>query len=94
MKHYQIRPGVILVCVSGEYMLVATRPARGFCPYIKQLNPTGAYYWSLLEAQMDPEEMIRTASERFSVDDARIRPGLLIYLESLEKEGYLLEAEA
>ena len=94
MKHYQIRPGVVQVCVCGEYMLIATRRARGFCPYVKQLNPTGAFYWSLLEEGLDAEAMIRAASGRYGVDDARIRPGLLAFLDSLHAEGYLLEAES
>lgn len=91
MKRYQIRPGVVMAGVCGEYLLVATRRARGSCPYVKQMNPTGAFYWSLLEAGQDVEAMIRSASERYGVDEARIRPGLLAFLDALRREGYLLE---
>lgn len=91
MKQYQIRPGVVMAAVCGEYMLVATRRARGVCPYVKQLNPTGAFYWSLLEEGQDVDTMIQTAAQRYGVEEARIRPGLLAYLESLRAEGYLLE---
>lgn len=91
MKRYQIRPGVVMAGVCGEYMLVATRRARGCCPYVKQLNSTGAFYWSLLEAGKDMEAMIRTASDTYGVAEERIRPGVAAFLASLCAEGYLLE---
>lgn len=91
MKRYQIRPGVVMAGVCGEYILVATRQARGLCPYVKQMNPTGAFYWSLLEEGQDVDTMIRSASQRYGVEESRIRPGLLAFLEALGREGYLLE---
>ena len=35
MKGWTIRPGVVLTQVCEEYLLVATRKARGLCPYVK-----------------------------------------------------------
>lgn len=93
MKRYQIRPGVVLASVCGEHMLVATRQARGLCPYVKQMNPTGAFYWSLLEQGEELDSLVRTASERYGVEESRIRPGLLAFLDALRAEGYLLEEE-
>ncbi|MDD7651244.1 MAG: PqqD family protein [Candidatus Faecousia sp.] len=93
MKH-NIQPGVVLVQVCGESMLVATRLARGKCPYVKQMNPTGAFFWSLLEQGMDAEEMILAASEAYGVPPERVRPGLMQFLEELRKNGYLLEEGA
>lgn len=94
MSSYKIQPGVVLTSVCGEHMLVATRLARGKCPYVKQLNSTGAFYWSLLEQGKDLEEMVAIASEAYGVDGERIRPGLEKYIEGLRSGGYLLPEDA
>lgn len=90
MTQYKIQPGIVLVQVCGEQMLVATRAARGKCPYVKQLNATGAYFWTLLEQRLETEEMVQTASVHYQVEPERIRPGLLQFLENLRQNGYLL----
>lgn len=93
MSQYRIRPGVVLSSVCGEFMLVATRKARGLCPYVKQINATGAYYWELLMQDMDFEQMVAHAADRYHVEPTRIRPGLRIFLDDLVKKGYLLPEE-
>ena len=62
---HNIQPGVILVQVCGEHLLVATREARGKCPYVKQLNATGAYFWTLLAQNMTLGEMTQAAAQRY-----------------------------
>lgn len=94
MTRYNIRPGVVLVEVCGERMLVAARAARGKCPYVKQLNATGAYFWALLEQGFARDEMISTAAAHYQVDPERIRPGLLQFLEDLRRNGYLLPEDS
>lgn len=89
MKGWTIRPGVVLTQVCEEYLLVATRKARGLCPYVKQINSTGVYYWTLLEQGMDGETMIREAAARYGVEPETIRPGLERYLAQLKEQGYL-----
>lgn len=90
----KIRPGVVLAQVCGESLLVATRPARGFCPYVKQLNSTGAFFWTLLEQGLNPEEMAQAALEEYKVPVERLRPGLARFLEDLRRNGYLIQEEA
>lgn len=90
---HNIQPGVILVKVCGEHLLVATREARGKCPYVKQLNATGAYFWTLLAQNMTLGEMTQAAAQRYGAPPERIRPGLEKFLADLEKSGYLRPAE-
>lgn len=91
---YKIQPGIVLSTVCGESLLVATMKARDKCPYVKQLNSTAAYYWSLLEAGMSLEEILTDAEETYNVSRERVRPGLVSFINSLVMEGYLIpEAE-
>lgn len=41
---YQIRPGVVLSEVCGEYLLLATMEASRYCPYVYQINETAAFF--------------------------------------------------
>lgn len=94
MKRYKIQPGIVLTQVCGESLLVATRLARGKCPYVKQLNATGAYFWTLLEQGIEPDRMVLSAAQHYGVSPERVGPGLLQFLEDLEKSGYLLGEES
>jgi len=93
IKEYKIRPGIVLASVCGENILVATRTARDYCPYIRQINSTAAYFWSLLEQGMDMETMEKTAASRYKVEREKIRPGLYQFLNSLVTYGYLYREE-
>lgn len=94
MTHYAIQPGVVLASVCGEQLLIATQRARGKCPYAKQLNATGAYFWTLLEQGLTLEDMVQAAAGRFQVEPERIRPGLVKFTEDLRENGYLLPEDA
>lgn len=93
MTRRAIQPGIVFSAVCGEQLLIATRRARGKCPYVKQLNATGAYFWSLLEQGLELEDMIQTAARRYQVEPERIRPGLVRFMEELAEHGYLLLEE-
>lgn len=90
MTHYTIQPGVVLASVCGQALLVATRPAWGKCPYINQLNETGAYFWSHLEQGLDTEQIVQAAAQHYDAAPERIRTDLLTFLQALQEHGYLL----
>lgn len=93
MCKWKIRSGIVLTSVCNEYMLVTTAEARGFCPYVKQINSTGAYYWTLLEKGMGIEEMAKEASAAYGAPAERILPGLESYITMLAEAGYLIPVE-
>ena len=93
MTRYKIRPGVVLAQVCGENLLVATRPARGKCPYVRQLNSTGAYFWSLLEQNMGEEQMLQAARVHYQAEPERLRSSLPPFLAGLAQQGYLIPEE-
>ena len=94
MKIYQGRPGVLLTHICGEYLLVATKEARNYCPYIKQLNKTGAYLWTILQTGKTISELEEAISERYSVSDKEAgRTAIQSFLYMLDESHYLLVKE-
>lgn len=93
MKTYEPKPGVTLLEICGEHLLVATGDARGTCPDIIQLNDAGALYWRVITEERSFDRM----AERIvrEAPDAKPDPRLLLmmYVDKLKKSGYLLEAE-
>ena len=90
MKNYHLRKGIVLVELCGEFLLVATQEARKYCKYYYPINETAAYYWKLMEQEPDLDKVIATASAEYEVSEEEIRPGFVAFLDSLEKEGYLI----
>ena len=90
MRKYHLREGVVLVEICGEFLLVATRNARKYCRYYYQINETAAYYWKKMEQEPDLEKVIAAASADYKISEEEIRPGFMAFLDSLEKEGYLI----
>lgn len=90
---YKIRSGIVMEHVCGTYFLVSTLEARAFCPYFKRLNPTAAFFWSLLEQGMDKEQMVREAAEHYYTSEDRVRPGLEAFLSSLIQTNYIIVQE-
>ena len=90
MKKYHLREGVVLVEIAGEFLLVATRDARKYCRYYYQINETAAYYWKKMEQEPDLDKVMAAASTEYAISEEEIRPGFVAFLDSLEKEGYLI----
>lgn len=86
---YHLCPGVVLASVGDEYLLVATRAARGKVAYAKGVNQTGAYFWTLLEQGLDVETMVRQTASDYKASEEQARPILQRFLSTLEEAGYL-----
>lgn len=89
----KIRRGVCMVQVCDEFVLAASREARGLCPDVSFLNEDATYYWKLLEQGKSMEQMVEEVSEEFQVMPEEVRPGLQVFLKSLLEAGYLYEEE-
>lgn len=90
---YKLRNGIILKEFCGEYALIATLEAKEYCPYVRQINETGAFYWKLLSRGLDVEEMVEAAAQEYQVEAERVRPGLCAYIAGLEKLNYIIPEE-
>lgn len=93
MNKLKIRPGIVLISVCDEHILVATREAREFCPYVLQINNVAAYYWRLLEDRMEMEDIIDKASEHFGIHKINILIHLNEFIEKIVTAGYVISEE-
>ena len=92
MRRYHTRPGVVLTTVDEQYLLVASKSAREFCPYITQINDTAAFCWRLLEDGADPDALLEHLAEEYEIDDSeRVRTDLQELLDQLCKANYLID---
>lgn len=86
----QIRPGVVLTEVCGEYLLLATLDASRYCPYVYQINETAAFFWRLLEQQFTEEQIAEKAAEEYEVPVETVRSDVRQFIDTLLAQGYLL----
>lgn len=90
MKQAKVRPGVVLLSVCGEHMLVATREARETVPYVQQINGPAAFYWKLLEEGREPKEIVRQAAEKYQMPPQKAVAAVLAFMKKLQQAGYLV----
>ena len=90
---YTLQKGVVLVTVCDEHFLVASGEARGKVPYIEGVTRPGAYFWRLLEAYKDTDEIIRQAASDYNVPEETAKLAFERFANSLQKKGYLLFSE-
>lgn len=90
MKQYKIRPGVVLLEVCDEYLLVATRDARDTCPYLTQISEETAVLWRLLEQEGHAPVLIRSFGEQLGLEPKVCFLRVTGMLSKLVKAGYVL----
>ena len=91
---YKTRSGVLLTEVCDEYLLVATKAARRFCPFVTALNESAAFVWRCLESGTTLTELEVAVAEEYEIEEPdEVRRLLLTMLEELENKGYLLREE-
>ena len=91
---YKARAGVLQTRICGEYLLVATKAARQFCPFVTVLNESAAFVWKLLESGATLTQLMAAVSEEYEIDSPEeTRDILLGMLKNLEDNGYLLREE-
>ena len=93
MKTYRLHPDVVLAQVCGEAMLIAAGSARGKLPYVKGINPAGAYFWRLMEKQTAEAEIVRQVMQDFDVSEETAHTAFRKFYDILKKNGYLSEQE-
>lgn len=94
MKNYKMKPGIVLLSVDNEHLLVATREARdGSIPYVRQINDSAAFYWKLLKDGKNLKEMLEEAAEHFQSNKLTALFNLKEFQKKLVEQGYMIEEE-
>lgn len=93
MKKYKRRPGVVLLRICGEYLLVATKDARDLCPYVTQINNSAATYWDLFDDIYSINDYIGHVAQSLNKEKKEVMLQVLVFVEKMEKSGYLTEVE-
>jgi hypothetical protein len=93
MKKYKRCPGVELLEICEEYLLVATKEARGQCSYVTQINRSAATCWKNLDGVYSVNELIERMSRTESVEKKNLLLPVLAFIEKFSKNGYLIEED-
>ena len=92
MKRYQTRPGVVMTTVGGQYVLVAGKDAREYCPFRMQINETAALCWRLLVEGADLDTLASALAKEYEIEDmAGLRADVQELVEQLKGYGYLID---
>lgn len=81
--------GVILVSVCGEYLLVATKEARGKVSYVQRISEDYVFYWELVQKETEYEDSIRQICDRFDIPAEQAEANMMMFLRQLHEMGYL-----
>ncbi len=90
MTVYRCRPGVLLVEICGEYLLVAAEEARSSCPYVRQINRSAAFLWKRLMRTATAEDLENAIFEAYKVRNADVRKDIAAFLKDMTESGYIL----
>lgn len=93
MKKIVLTDGIVLLNVCDEYLLVATKEARGKAPYLQHINEASACYWQMLEEGMDAKEMAKAASREFQLHPQKAIQSIQLFLKQMMQKGYLTIVE-
>lgn len=90
---YKLRDGVILECICGEFLLIATLKARSFCPYIFQLNEASAFICQGLLDGAAPSAIAAKAASEYGIGEQEALESVNTFIEQLKENGYLIDTE-
>ena len=90
---YRIRDGVVLKCICGEYLLIATGEAAEHCLYVRQVNDSLAFFWQMIEAGLEEDDIVKKAMEEYDAPEELIRKDYRRLLKELEGMSYLIPCE-
>ena len=89
MKKIKVHPGVVLLSVCDEHLLISTLEARKELPYIQQINSAAAYYWKLLEQDTDIKIIVDKAAEKFNMPKIKAFITVNNFINKLAETGYV-----
>lgn len=87
MRKYKINRGMVLVDICGTGALVATKAVRKDCPYVVPFNDVAVSFWKLMEKDVDFDDIVRSVTEEYEVDEKMVRRDLDQFIDDLAKRN-------
>ena len=87
---YKARPGIICRTICDETVLIAVGDALNYCPDIQAINKGAAFYWPLIEKNMDTAEILAEAEDTFAIKKEILEPELTRFITKLVTESYIV----
>ena len=95
MTVYRCRKGGVLTEICNESLLVASKTAREYCPYVKQVNETAAVLWKAMTTGAAMEDLMDALQERYEIPDREGAMGQVgTFLKAMIENGYVLKEES
>lgn len=88
---YKTRPGIEMIQVCGQNMLVASRPVWENCPRVRPIPKNWAVCWTLMKDDKTDEDAVRIFADLLHKTEEEIRPRLEKIFQKLAQEGYIVE---
>lgn len=90
-NQWYMRSGVVLVCIQGEYFLLADDTANKNCNWIRKVNELGAFIWKCITENKSKEEVIACIREEYEVPEGYdLEKDVNTFLAELKDNNYLV----
>ena len=89
---YKKRPGIEMIQVCGQNMLVAERAVWEDLPRVRPVSKTWAVCWTLMKDEQTSDDAIRSFAVLFHKTEEEVRGRFGEVFRKLFEEGYLIEA--
>lgn len=89
---YKKRPGIEMIQVCGQNMLVAERAVWEDLPRVRPIPKTWAVCWTIMKDDRTDEDAIRSFATLFQKTEEEVKARFGSIYQKLAEEGYLVEA--
>ncbi len=83
----KIKDGFVRREVAGNNVVVAVGEAAEKFSGMMKLNDTGCFIWKKLESGMTREELVKSMTDAYDVDEKTAYKGIDSFISELEKIG-------
>ena len=86
---YIVQKGVVRETICGQSLLISTKEAREYCPYLTQLNESSVFIWKMLEKGKSTDEMIQEIMHIYGITENEADEGLTEFLNVMEGNHFI-----
>ena len=86
---YIVQKGVVRETICGQSLLISTKEAREYCPYLTQLNESSVFIWKMLEKGKSTDEMIQEIMHIYGITENDADEGLTEFLNVMESNHFI-----